>query len=87
MGDEPGAALTGERHHFFHVLHGIGNIPKLRVLQLLALQQRHGQLGQEVETQVVEFTPVEQFERRIDAVAPEAGASAESDLLLHTMDS
>ena len=87
VGDEPGASLAGKGHHLLHVLHGIRDIPKLGVLQLLALQQRHGRFGQKVEAQVIEFAAVEQFERRIDAVAPKTGASAESDLLLHLMDS
>ena len=73
-----GCALQDGSEPFEHV-EEIGGEAGLRVALLLQRQDRHGQLGEVFERQVIEPALLGQQHRGVEVVAPEAAAVADAN--------
>ena len=63
----------------FDHLRKIASVPGLRIARVLLFENRHGDLGQIVEGQVVDRPAAELFERRFERVAPKALGIGDAD--------
>jgi hypothetical protein len=84
VGHQAGAVGARHRRHCRHEVDRVFHVAGARLARALPLQQRHGELGQEVERQRVEPAVLQQFHRRVEGIAPEAAAAADArDLGAH----
>ena len=77
VGDDPHAALEREAEAVLDLAHEGARVAERRVLQLVAAEDQHGQLGEVVAGQHVELAAVEHLAHRREPVAVEAGAVAD----------
>ena len=63
----------------------VGGIAGLRIFFSHPRQDAHGQFGQVLERQVIEFAELSQQHRRVEVIAPEAGSVADAKrITVHT---
>ena len=79
IGDHLDAALAQTRRNARHQRRKIARIAQLRVGLLLLLQNRHGDLGEIIERQVIDGPLLHQAHRRFQPVAPEALAVGDAN--------